>query len=412
MRARGIIVGTLMAVAISATAYYLVTAPQRRAEAGLQSAIATVRADSLPANAADFRQMLGKPQGKNAFDVLQRLEKVRLERYRAKKPSVSEVMSADFSDPAIQSEFSQYLSIFDEAATCETYVAARRWEDGLAVLFPEYTSIKKAAQLAEGRGCIKLNKGDVSGALADAEKIASIARFLRSERHVMAVLMSQSLDMYVERLVFQASPQFEHGDWLRARGLIETILQPLEPTEWLVGDMVMFNETVRAVCEGSPEARDLMEAAASAEGVSNLKRLSNVASAGIQADSLLAWKNLFDSAKSVVDYDAGDAAYDELLARTVTWTLVHGFPPEVAKTIEQLGPTTVFRGAYLRAVRGDMVRSVFRIAWQKESLPHDAQVESTAELRAKYTFSLTPVGFSLTYNDGGRPIEVFYPKKP
>jgi hypothetical protein len=356
--------------------------------------------------------MLGQPQGKNAFDVLQRLEGVRLDRHRNERPNVSDLEGAAFDDPKALSEFTDYLAVFDEAATCESYVAMRRWEDGLVVLFPEYSSIKKAAQLAEGRGHVKQRDGDVAGALDEAEKILRIAAFVRSERHLIAVLVSQSIEALAYRLIFATAPKFGHGDWLRAQKLIGDTAPPLKVREWLVGDMVMFNETVRAVCEGTKEGRELLDAAATERGVARLPNLTTSQSALIRADSLLAWKNVLESTSSSVEHEAGDVAYNELLGRTVMWTLNYGFPPEVAKMIEQLGPETVFRGAYLRDVRGEIVRKAFKIAWQKDWPANGSRIESTEGLQATYMFKRTAVGFSLTYSGGERPVEVFYPTRP
>jgi hypothetical protein len=215
------------------------------------------------------------------------------------------------------------------------------------------------------------------------------------------------------QIVFEASTQFDTDDWAEAQRIVDGVLPALKAKEAMVGDMVMFVETVDDVCEGGPVTAELLEAADPSAGKRTVKRMSLRSSAAIRAEARLLWVDVFEAAKDLRDYEAADEAYQTLFTRLVAWSLFDEFPVEVAKILESLMSTDLlFEGLYNRAVHGDMVRRAFSLARTKE-LPADGQMlDSSLSLGAQFRFARVRGGFSLTFANGEKPIEVFYPKKP
>lgn len=403
-----VVVGVVL-VLFGLGAWLVLASTQRKAEAALSSANAQIRAAGLPADAGDFRRLLGQPQGDNAFDALQTLVKEHNERVKGGKRSALSLSTEDFKDSETRIEFAYYMAALDDAAACDSYLAVREWEQGLVTLFPDFSHTKRAAQVHLARAELALERGDLDEVLTAAEKMTKVAAFLRSERHLIAVLVGDAIDLFAYRLIFRASPRFKREHWLRAQDVIDGVLPVLDARQALVGDMVMFIETVDDVCEGGPFAKDLMEAAQTGDGPIVRKKISVKSSYVIRTEARTIWLDVMNSAKSLRDYTVSDKKYERLFERIVAWSLFDGFPIEVAKIIEPLdsdhGP---FKDLYDRAVRGEMVRMTFALARSGE-LPADGTVlNGTPELSAKFVFQLTTNGFSLSRADDPEMV-VHYP---
>lgn len=69
----------------------------------------------------------------------------------------------------------------------------RHWEDGYAVLFPEYAKMKNMAQLAAVRGTVAASEGRVDDALSDFRAINQMASHVEEEPVAIGLLVGQAI---------------------------------------------------------------------------------------------------------------------------------------------------------------------------------------------------------------------------
>jgi len=391
---------------------------ERQASSELTAARNAAREAGLPVNAEEFRKLLGEPQGKNAFEVLQRLEPMSKARKASGQRRLGDVETADLSDRAVYSEFSDYLRIFEEAAACESYVPKRQWEDGLLVFFPDFAELKYVVRLAMARARSSLNSGDYAAAFEDARRVTKLTALVRTERHAIAHLSASALELFVAKFLLESAPKFKsEAHWDTAQELMKALLPTPTVVDNFVGDMVMHFETLRYLCEGGPQAQEFLNAARSQDSASKATPLRDADSRTIEAEALIVWTQFFKSASNNVTAVAeNEAHYQKVYEKLVEWTLFRGLPREFAKVVEQLdGVPSQFEGRLMLAVQRDMYNKALSMAKSgKSAWPQSgSSVESVLGQETNYKFQFTTNGFMLSCDaieDG--PVTVYFPAKP
>ena len=391
---------------------------ERQASSELTAARNAARQAGLPVNAEEFRKLLGEPQGKNAFDVIQRLGPMSKARKASGQRRLGDVGTAELSNRAVLSEFSDHLLLFEEAAACDSYVPSRQWEDGLLLLASDLAEFKHVARLAMARARSSLDSGDYAAAFEDARRIAKLSALVRTERHAIAHMVASAYEIIVAKLLLESAPKFKsEAHWDTAQELMEALLPTPTVIDYFVGDMVMHFETLRYLCEGGPQAQVFLDAARSEDSASKATPLKDADSRAIEAEALIVWTQFFKSASNDVTAVAeNEAHYQKVYEKLVEWTLFRGLPPEFARVVEQLdGVPSEFEGRFMLAVQRDMYNKALSLAKSgKSAWPQSgASVESAVGRETIYKFQLTTNGFLLSCDHfGDGPVTVYFPAKP
>jgi hypothetical protein len=386
---------------------------RNKGRAELDAALQTARSAGLPTGGAEFRRSLATPQGKNAFEVIQEFKRISEARQEAGRPRPLTTNPDLLGRPKNLQEFGDYLAVFDEAASCDEYVPMREWEQGLMVFFEDFAELKYVARLAIARARASIAKGDIGAALEDASKVAKIAAFVRSERHEIAVLVAEALDVMVATLLLEATTAFKsEAQWQQAQAVFDGLSPSVQVRDRMSGDMAMFLDTLRFMFKGDRIAQEFLSAVRSDAGVSTAKRVSDATARTILAEATTVWTEFFrDASDDPMEFATSDAAYDKIYTKLAEWTLVHGLPVEMAKVMETLSISSRFELLYESSLRAQMRRLAFGLARSRKFPENGGEVEGTFGFA--YTFRRTANGFSLECARPGRtPMVVYCPKKP
>ncbi len=190
-------------LAVGATLFALKgSAPAPLAQTPLEKELALARKDGIPTTAAEFRATIKVPAQKdNAAQFYRVLNRMR--------PSPRDISSFIWSlnwDPAPEAlesaraklkEHQNWLDLGDQITKRPAFWMDRKWEDGHAVLYPEYAQGRSLAQLLLLRGTLKAREGDVAGESSDARGALRIASHFESETTSISKKVSDSITQIV-----------------------------------------------------------------------------------------------------------------------------------------------------------------------------------------------------------------------
>lgn len=192
-------------------------------EAAFQEQIRLARAEGIPTTAAEFAATMppAKPE-ENAAPLYRQMQSLprtkgdasQLEMDLLFRPSPAHLKAAqDYLD-----QVKERLELVDRAAALPRCWFDRNWADGMAVLMPEFATMKSAAKLIALRGSIAAQRGDSKSALKDAARIFQLARQAREEHTAIAHLVSEAIEAIGMRELATWSFVFGHPSTLVAQG--------------------------------------------------------------------------------------------------------------------------------------------------------------------------------------------------
>jgi hypothetical protein len=117
------------------------------------------------------------------------------------------------------------LKVADAATKFPRCWFNRNWDDGPAVLFPEYADMKGAAKAVALRGSLASAAGDPKSAVAAVEEIFTISRHAGEEPHSIARLVRESI--YLVGLQHLGNWAFVHPEQSLYRAELQTALAAL-----------------------------------------------------------------------------------------------------------------------------------------------------------------------------------------
>lgn len=217
-----VLLGVVVAVGGGLLVYRKVGADQD--EAAFQEQMRLARAEGIPTTAAEYAATMppAKPE-ENAAPLYRQMQSLlhvrgdssRLEADLQFRPSPAHLKAAQ----AYLDQLKPALELADRAAALPRCWFDRDWKEGMAVLMPEFATMKGAAKLIALRASIAAQSGDSKSALKDAARIFQLARQARDEHTAIAHLVSEAIEAIGLRELATWSFLYGHPSTLVADGV-------------------------------------------------------------------------------------------------------------------------------------------------------------------------------------------------
>jgi hypothetical protein len=157
-----------------------------------ETAEAAAREAGLPWTAEDLRPPEPVPEAQNAASDLRALHQavepvrqdpaahLRDEDYLSRDPPVME---------RVLRSHAATLAAVERMATKPKLDMNRDWGLGMAILLPEYASVRTAGRVLQARASQRIMRGDLPGALEDTTRIRKVARLVAQESALISLLV-------------------------------------------------------------------------------------------------------------------------------------------------------------------------------------------------------------------------------
>ena len=300
------------------------------------------------------------------------------------------------------------LALARKAAKKQGYFPNVNWEDGAALLRPDFATCKAVirALLMESR--TKQLEGDVEAAVQPLEVAAQIARLLLADRTVLGVLVCAAIEVLVAKEVVAQAALAESTKHREALSeVLGYLYRPVQVEEAFAFETVLFVESVRMVSIEN-EAGNRLRSSIRPEDRPLISRmdlpphLARLFEARALQEAGDYYAGLNDDLSA---YAHNDALLHRLTGSTANWT-ADGFPIGFAKLLEQLGGGGFVQsgGAYWRLALRSLSKQATRLAFEMATgniAPSDGQSWIGVEVN----------GSELTYasKNGGFEIEISAP---
>jgi hypothetical protein len=166
-----------------------------RAGSLLDEQLALARTEGIPTNAGEYRALI-KPatERENAAAIYRQLRSHRPKGDDVRKAYISLLTTGKTAEAEqVLQANAEGLGLVDKAVARPRCWFDRPWEMGAAVLMPEFADMKTLARAVALRGALSASKGEVSSALADADKIFVISRHCGEEPHTISHLVRDAV---------------------------------------------------------------------------------------------------------------------------------------------------------------------------------------------------------------------------
>jgi hypothetical protein len=165
----------------------------------LDEQLRLARADGIPTNAAEFSALIQKAEPSvNAASHYRNFASYRI------RNDESHALASDlpFDSSAANmakaeshlTKSKKALAIADEAVKLPRCWFDRNWNEGIAVLLPEFSEMRLAAYLLALRGSVAASKGDHTAAIENARKIFVISKHAGEEPHGIGAMVRESIE--------------------------------------------------------------------------------------------------------------------------------------------------------------------------------------------------------------------------
>lgn len=171
-----------------------------RAKAALEEQYRLARSEGIPTTAAEYAATLppAKPE-ENAGPIYREMkslpgartdaQKLELRLFQAPGPATIQAAEAHLKSTQEQ------LALLDRAVALPRCWFDRKWEDGAAVLMPEFAYMKGGSGLFALRGSVAATCGDHRTAIAEAEKMQKIAIQAGEEGHAISQAVQTTIHL-------------------------------------------------------------------------------------------------------------------------------------------------------------------------------------------------------------------------
>lgn len=219
-------------------------------ERKFQSHIEAARREGMAMTAADLRKNAPSadenagPEYQQAFHYLATVDKEHRDYIKAYQPGIS---VEDFNGSSRNrmtgtnivktvrlalEKHSLALRHLDRATEKPRMDFNRKWEQGAALLFPEYASLKESAQLLGADAAIKILGGDVEGGIARLSQVNKLAGHCFQEPTLIAQLVGIAIQARNDRIAIQLMGQHQNNPKVVA-AIAKYLAEPVVRADYL-----------------------------------------------------------------------------------------------------------------------------------------------------------------------------------